>query len=211
MWKIAQAAIFLTGLVLPAPSAFAHGNQFLFACVTISEDGRVALELTADYTDNPNIENAAMAREVLEECLDICIGEKRYALSALGPVRFSSGTKYPADSPLPPDRDPTPHALVIAQWESYLPGQTVFFAAKKQTPHDVVIWRGDQPAQFGHSRWMVLIAGDRSQDFSVPSGSSLSFWWILAFSGTIALALRFFWRIKRSCFMSVSESVRLRN
>lgn len=181
----ALIALLITGLALPAPSAFAHGNQFLCACLTIGEDGRVALELTADHADNPNIASVEEAQQVLRECLQVCIGEERHALSALGALRFSTRERYPDDSPVPPAQDPGPHRLVVAQWEAYLPGKQVTFAAKEHTPLDVVMWRADQPAEPGRSRWTLLIAGDRSPTFAVAAATTMPAWWLLVLSGVV--------------------------
>lgn len=195
--RIALLAVLVTGLALPAPSAFAHGNQFLCACVTIGDDGRVALELMADHADNPNIANAEAAQQVLRECLQVCIGEERHALTDLGVLRFSTSTTYRDDSPVPTARDPGPHQLVVAHWEAYLPGKTVVFAAKERTPLDLVMWRGDQAPEPGRSRWTLLIAGDRSPAFAVATATVPNTWWLLALGGIVLIGLVPWWRRRR--------------
>lgn len=82
-------AVLVTGLALPAPSAFAHGNQFIGAKLTVGDDGHVALELTADHGDNPNIADAAAARQVLRECLQVCIGSERFPLEHFAALIFA--------------------------------------------------------------------------------------------------------------------------
>jgi hypothetical protein len=171
---IAILAVLVTGLALPAPLAFAHGNQFLCARVTIGNDGLVALELTADHGDNPNIADAAQARQVLRECLQIGIGDQRLPLEHFAPLHFTERDQYSADSPVPPAIDPGPHRLVVASWQARLPGQQIVFVAKERTPLDVVLWRaGDVPgAGQSHSRWVLLIAGDSSPHFAATAPSS---------------------------------------
>jgi hypothetical protein len=173
MRRIAILAVLVTGLALPAPSAFAHGNQFLCARVTIGADGHVALELTADHGDNPNIADAAQARQVLRECLQIGIGDQRLPLEHFAPLRFVEREQYSADSPTPPATDPGPHRLVVASWQTRLPGQRLVFVAKERTPLDVVLWRADQRPAL-QSRWVLLIAGDTSPTFDTTAATSVS-------------------------------------
>lgn len=185
--------LLVMGLALPAPSAFAHGNQFLCARLTISDDGRVALELTADHGDNPNIADAAEAQQVLRECLQVCIGDKRFPLEHFAPLAFSERTRYSDDSPVPPTAESLPHRLVTATWAADLPGRSFTFAAKDRTPLDVVMWRGDQAPSPGGSRWMLLIAGDRSPEFTAAVRATP--WWI-AVLPAVAVAL-LGWRLRR--------------
>jgi hypothetical protein len=164
--RIAILAILVTGLALPAPSAFAHGNQFICARLTVGDDGRVALELTADHGDNPNIADATEARQALRDCLQVCIGDQRFPLEHFGRLSFAERQHYSEDSPVPLASEPGPHRLVTAVWSAYLPGQRLVFAAKEHTPLDVVLWRAGEVPEPGHSRWMLLIAGDRSPEFT---------------------------------------------
>ncbi len=173
MRRIAILAVLIAGLVLPAPLSFAHGNQFVCARVTISDDGHVALELTADYSDNPNIADAAEARQVLRECLQIGLGDQRLPLEHFAPLQFSERDQYSADSPIPPTSDPGPHRLVVASWQARLPGQRLVFVAKERTPIDVVLWRADDMPAPTQSRWVLLIAGDASPHFATTAVASL--------------------------------------
>lgn len=191
--RIALLAILTMGLALPAPSAFAHGNQFLCARLTVSGDGRVALELTADHGDNPNIADAAEARQVLRECLQVCIGGQRFPLEHFAPLAFSDRTTYSDDSPVPPAAEAGPHRLVGATWAADLAGRRIAFAAKERTPLDVVMWRGDEAPPSTGSRWMLLIAGDRSPEFTVAARSTA--WWIAALMAIAASALG--WQVLR--------------
>jgi hypothetical protein len=170
MRRIAILAVLVTGLALPAPSAFAHGNQFIAAQLTIADDGRVALELTADHGDNPNIADAAAARQVLRECLQVCIGAERFPLEHFGALTFAEHQHYREDSPLPSASEPGPHRLVMASWSAQLPGQRIVFAAPERTPFDVVLWRAGAPVLEGN-RWVLLIAGDRSPEFTMTQAS----------------------------------------
>lgn len=167
-------AILIAGLALPAPLAFAHGNQFLCARVTIGDDGHVALELTADYSDNPNIADAAEARQVLRECLQIDLGGQRLPLEHFAPLQFAERDQYSVDSPVPPTTDPGPHRLVVASWQARLPGQQIVFVAKERTPLDVVLWRAGDVPTAAQSRWVLLIAGDSSPHFATTAMVSSS-------------------------------------
>jgi hypothetical protein len=175
--RIATVAILVTGLALPAPLAFAHGNQFICVCVTIGDDGHVALELTADYGDNPYIADAQEARQVLREALSVRVGGEMLPLELLGELRFEERQQYGDDAPVPSASDPGPHHLVAARWQTRLPDQRILFKAKEHTPLDVVMWRSGEKVSSERSRWMLLIAGDKSPEFimtpaavSVPVG-----------------------------------------
>jgi hypothetical protein len=174
--RIALLAILATGLALPAPSVFAHGNQFIAAKLTIGDGGRVDLELTADHGDNPNIADVAEAREVLRGCLQVCLGDERFPLEHFGPLIFSERQHYGDDSPLPL-AEAGPHRLVVASWRADLPAQRVVFAAQGHTPFDVVLWRAGGTPVSGTSRWTLLIAGDRSPEFIMtPASLRLPAW-----------------------------------
>ena len=136
--RIATLAILVTGLALPAPLAFAHGNQFICACVTIGDDGHVALELTADYGDNPYIADVQEARQVLREALSVRVGGEMLPLELFGELSFEERQQYADDSPVPSASDPGPHHLVAARWQTRLPDQRIIFKAKEHTPLDVV-------------------------------------------------------------------------
>lgn len=195
--RIAMLAVLVAGLALPAPSAFAHGNQFVCARVTIGDDGLVALELTADYGDNPNIADAQEARQVLREAVRLRIGDDVQPLEHFGVVRFEDRQHYGDDSPVPSATEPGPHRLVTAFWQTHLPGQRITFTAKERTPLDVVMWRAGEQSTAGQSRWMLLIAGDRSPEFAltpaamkIPSG-------IIVVLGALAVLPLLVWSWRR--------------
>ena len=191
-------AVLVTGLALPAPSAFAHGNQFVCARVTIGDDGHVALELTADYGDNPNIADAQAARQVLHEALRLQIGDDLIPLERLGELRFSERDRYSDDSPVPSAADPGPHRLVTASWQARLPGQRLVFAAKERTPLDVVMWQAGRSPSPGQSRWMLLIAGERSPAFILtPAAASIPAGWFAGLALLVALPLLMWNRVRR--------------
>ena len=160
-------AILITGLALPAPLAFAHGNQFISACVTVGDDGRIALELLADYGDNPYIADAQEARQVLREVLSVRVAGEILPLDHFGELRFEERQHYADDSPVPSASDPAPHHLVAARWETRLPDQRIIFSSKEHTPFDVVMWRSGEKVTSERSRWMLLIAGDKSPEFTM--------------------------------------------
>lgn len=169
--------LLVTGLALPAPSAFAHGNQFIDAKLTIGEGGAIALELTADHGDNPNIADAAEARQILRGCLLVCIGDERFPLERFGTLTFTEHQSYGADSPVPASSAAGPHRLVTGSWRANLAGQRVVFAAKERTPLDVVLWRADGKPTANAGRWTLLIAGDRSTEFVMtPASLRLPLW-----------------------------------
>jgi hypothetical protein len=160
----------LVALALAAPPASAHGNQILFARVEIGGDGAITLELTADHADNPFIADAAEARAVLGEALEVRLGAHRFALDQLGELRFEDRTSYSADAPLAAGSGP--HRLMTAVWRARLPGQDVTFAAKERTPLDVVLWRAGAPTPAGWSRWVLLIAGEASPVFTLTPATA---------------------------------------
>ena len=196
--RIAILAVLVTGLALPAPSAFAHGNQFVCARVTIGDDGHVGLELTADYGDNPNIADADAAREVLREALRLQIGDDLVPLEKLGELRFSASDHYTDDSPVPSAVEPGPHRLVLASWQARLPGQRLVFVAKERTPLDVVMWQAGEKPSPGQSRWMLLIAGERSPAFVLtPAAANIPAGWFAGLALLAALPLLIWSRLRR--------------
>jgi hypothetical protein len=189
--RIALLAILVTGLALPAPSAFAHGNQFVCARVTIGADGLVALELTADHGDNPNIADAAEARQVLREVLRVQVDDALLPLEHVAPLSFAERDRYGEGAPVPAAGEPGPHRLVTASWRARLPERRIVFVTKDRTPLDVVMWDADRPVQVGASRWMLLIAGDRSPEFvttAAGGGWPVVMGGLLALVGGLALA-----------------------
>lgn len=189
MRRIATLAILVTGLALPAPSAFAHGNQFVCARVTIGGDGQMALELTADYSDNPNIVDAQAARQVLRDVLRVRVGDEVLPLEHLGELRFEERQCYSDDSPVPSTAEPGPHRLVVALWQTRLPDQRISFVAQEHTPLDVVLWRAGEQPSGGRSQWMLLIAGDKSPDFTLTSAAAVVPSGIFAGLGALAVLL----------------------
>lgn len=197
--RIAILALLVTGLALPAPSAFAHGNQFICARVTIGDDGLIALELTADHGDNPNIADAAQARQVLRDVLRIQVGATVLPLEQLAPLAFSEHERYRADTPLPSAADQGVHRLVTATWQARLPAERVVFVAQERTPFDVVMWPAGQPASTDGPRWALLIAGDRSPEFQLRAASVTTPTWLAVaitalVVAVLALRLVHLWR-----------------
>jgi hypothetical protein len=167
--RIAALAILGAGLAALAPCAPAHGGLFLCARVSLGDDGLVALELTADHEDNPVIADAEEARTVLRDALSLCLDDRCVPLEQLGALRFEARDRYGDDSPMPLAGNPGPHHLVVAHWQARLPGRQVAFAAKESTPLDVVLWRAGEVPAAGRSRWTLLIAGERSQVFTLSA------------------------------------------
>jgi hypothetical protein len=159
------------GLALPAPSAFAHGNQFICARVTLGPDGLVALELTADHGDNPNIADAGAAQQVLREALRIQLGNDLVPLEQVARMTFAESDRYSVDAPMWSAEESAPHRLVTARWQANLPGHRLVFVAKDRTPFDVVMWNAAGVPEAGRSRWILLIAGDRSPEFITTPAS----------------------------------------
>ncbi len=182
--------VLVAGLAVPAPSAFAHGNQFICARLTIGDDGVIALELTADHGDNPNIADAAQARQVLRDALRIQVGDSVLPLEHLAPLTFSERDSYRDDAPVPPSADPGPHRLVNATWQARLPDQRVVFLAQERTPFDVVMWQAGQQPSAGASRWLLLIAGDRSPEFRLrPAAVTTPLWLTILITTLVAAVL----------------------
>ena len=197
MRRIAILAVLVTGLALPAPSAVAHGNQFVCARVTIGDDGHLELELTADYGDNPNIANAQEAQQVLREAVRLHIGDDVLPLEHFGALRFENRQHYSDDSPVPSATEPGPHRLVTAFWQTRLPGQRIAFAAKEHTPLDVVMWRAGEQPTAGQSRWMLLIAGDKSPEFTLTSATNKIPFGLFAVLGAFAVLPLVVWNWRR--------------
>ncbi len=178
-------AAMAAGLLMTAPQLLAHGNECLFARVSLADGGDITVELTADVDGNPLIGDAGQARGILAGALEVRIGARRYRLEDLAALTWEQRTQLSDDAPVPPGTDAARHQLLTAVWHARLPGQTVSFVTPERTPHDVLLWDAAGCRVPGLPRWMLLICGEESRAYALPAATSTSALWL----GVLALAV----------------------
>lgn len=163
------------GGVLGAPLfAFGHGAQFVLGKVTPLEGGRVRLELTADYGQNPMIESLEHARESLCDLMRWRgAGKDELPFQVLPEPVFEERAKLDPTIPLPTDEEQlaADHQLLTGIWEWGTGTEGVQFQVREKTPLDVLLWTERPEASSSENegtRWAVLIAGDVSPVVELP-------------------------------------------
>ena len=194
----ARLTAIVAGLALLAPRLFAHGNEYLFARLSINPDGEVVLELTADIA-NPLFTDEEHARTVLAEALRLRRADGFKRLDDISPLRFEHRDRYSADSPMTSATDTGPHHLLTAIWHASLPGQSLIFATPERTPHDVVLWQVPPAGQ--SAEWKLLICGEQCTAIAVParrsSAMSTYAYWLGAAVAALALSV-VGWQVART-------------
>jgi hypothetical protein len=151
-----------TVVLLATGSARAHNGEFLLAKATPLEKGRLALEITADYGNNPLIPTEAAAAEALRGALQLEFNGASHPLEAFGPIRFEKRSDPVPDSPLPTDpaEGSETHWLLTALWEGCPGGNQARLLVSPNSPHSVVVWTAVAPGK--PPRWALLLGGEYS-------------------------------------------------
>ena len=177
--------LILAGAAFALPlSASAHGSEFLVGKVIVQTDGRVLLEVTADYGDNPMIANedeaAAAVRSSLRPAGDV---------ATLGEPRLEKRSQPDPDSPLPPDPMMTgkPHQLLTAVWQFTPNSRDVRFEVPQGAGQTVVLWTKNLRQPGEDPRWVMLVPGEQSPAIQIPPQATRTTLWI--FSGFAGLTL----------------------
>lgn len=189
------------GVLVTPLFASGHGAQFVLGKVTPLKDGRVRVELTADYGENPMIESAEEAREALSGLMRWGNAREndKVIFEDLPEVRFEERTQLDPTIPLPPAEAPSgeEHQLLTGIWEWKPEGDQVRFQMSKGTPLDVLLWTAPSGPSQASLRWVIMIAGDVSPVIQLeperPNGFAVG--WAVV-SGVTLLGL-VSWRMRR--------------
>lgn len=184
-------------LGLLSGAADAHGLQFLLAKVTPTDDGRVRMEISADFTANPLIADEKAAEVVISNILLIHgQGESRSVGKAQG-IRFARTRDIDPTCPvqIPPAPGGVPHELLTGYLEESVTGTNLELGIPKGNPHDVILWTMPVGGVGAVGRKFSLIAGDTIKLDLPPLRSNG--WKMGAISSGIVLilgAILFAWR-----------------
>lgn len=175
--------------------AFGHGAQFVLGKVTPHPNGRVMLELTADYGENPMIQDLDGAREALENLMEWrCAGESpEMTFEALPPARFEQRNTFDSTIPLPTTEDELfiDHSLLTGIWEWRPEADGIELRVKRGTPLDVLLWTQPRLTDLESTRWAILIAGDVSPVIRMAGSSGVrsALWWFVGAGGLVLAAV----------------------
>ena len=157
--------LILAGAAFALPlSASAHGSEFLVAKAMVQTDGRVLLEVTADYGDNPMIANEDEAAAAVRSSLRPVGG-----VAAIGEPRLEKRSQPDPDSPLPPDpmMMGKPHQLLTAVWQIKPATDSIHFEVPSDAGQTVILWTKDSMHPEEKAKWAMLVPGEQSPPISV--------------------------------------------
>jgi len=157
------------GAVLAPLLALGHGMEFLQARVLLDTPGKIRVELTADFEDNPLIQNEEDARRILTDAFLVNEGGNVRVWGEVAPLTFEKRDQPDPTAPVPADptwKDP-PHGLLTAVWEHSPKGPPIRLATPDRTPHDILMWTTGQGNESPAPVWQVLICGDVSKPLQV--------------------------------------------
>lgn len=161
------------GAVLAPLLAFGHGSEFIATRLMVEDDGTVALQMVADYGDNPLIPDERAAEAAMKGLLRVVVGpeDKPVALEELAPIRFSKAAQWPADTPatIGSPVDALQHQLLIGSWGWRPNSRQIVFEVPQGNRHDALMWRRETGKPAEQTRWLALIAGDKTPPIEVPS------------------------------------------
>ncbi len=171
MTHFVQRLIFAGAAFALPLSASAHGSEFLVAKALVQTDGRVLLEITADYGDNPMIANEAEAATAVQRALRIADGAAKLAAP-----RLEKRTQPDPDSPLPPDPFMTgkPHQLLTAVWQIIPVSETLRFAVPDAAGQTVILWTKNLLHPEEKTHWVMLVPGEQSPPIITSRKAQLS-------------------------------------
>lgn len=202
----------LAVILIPART-FAHSSEFILAKVT-PQEGRVLLELTVDYGENPMVASEAEARAVLAKVLRVRVGGKTRELGSLASIHFERRTQIDPTAPIPKDpvEDAKPHQLLCAQWSWKCAVNKIAFEVPQDAGQSLILWTpAKSPAET--PRWVFLLGGDVSPEIAIPR-SQISPWLVACLSvaglvGIAAPAIRMLRRKKPAASRSVATTTPL--
>ena len=142
--------------------ADAHGLQFLLAKVTPTQNGRLMMEISADFTANPLIADENAAETVIANILTIQDQGAPRKVGASQGIRFQRTRDIDPTCPvqIPPAPGGLRHELVTGYLEEVVTGSSLEFGIPKGNPHDVILWTMPVDGQGAAVKKFSLIAGD---------------------------------------------------
>lgn len=178
------AGLALAGLavqMLAPRTVEAHASEFLFAKVTLLQDGDCELTLTADYGDNPMIPSEEEARRIITDLVQVRSGKRVTRFSSLGPPVF---LKPAGLDPTTPSFQSAPDAgsrseLISGLWR-WTPEKTTFsLEIPRDQSHGILLWTVDEQQPPGpQNRWVMLLSGDESPVITQPQRRAMPFSWL---------------------------------
>lgn len=168
-------------LALAPQTLEAHASEFLFAKVTLLQDGDCELTLTADYADNPMIPSEAEARRIITDLVQVRTGEHVMKFSSLGPPRFEKPTALDPTTPAFPStpEDRSKSALISARWRWTPTAPAFTLEIPRDQSHGILLWtvaEGQTPEP--QTRWAMLLSGDESPLITPQPRPSMPFSWL---------------------------------
>jgi hypothetical protein len=145
----------------------AHGINFLLVKATPGA-GQLRLEITADYTDNPLIDDAIKAEAVIREMLHLKVGNSTTAVGAATGFTFQASTRLDPTCPIPLEttKDAAEHRLLIGTTTEPIAAQEAVLSILPGNPHDVIYWTVPSA---GASQNGYLIAGESTSAIPIPT------------------------------------------
>ncbi len=179
------------------PQAHSHGLNFLLVKATPAA-GQLRLDISADFSNNPLIENAAQAREIIANLLQLQTPAGSQAIGQSAGFTFQPSAEVDPTCPFQPPVDPAapPHQLVTGTTFEPITAPSVTLNIPKGNPHDVIFWT--DPAAAAPAQKLMMIAGDSTAPIPIPQAGEGSRPYPLWIWGAITLgyvALR--WRMIR--------------
>ena len=150
--------------------ASAHGSELIQVRLQFDKTGAATLEMTADYGDNPMLQNEEAARAALQDLLRIEVDGRQHKLSDLAPLQIEERDQLDPTSPmpLPPEAVNTTHQLLTAIWRWLPTGNQLRFTVPKGCMQDSLFWKKEPGAK---PQWCVLLGGDFTPVIPVPPRS----------------------------------------
>lgn len=182
------AIVGLTAKALAASCALGHSTDFILVKV-VPGNGRVEVELTADYGGNPMFANKAEAQSVLSHVLDVRAEGQSHQLGELAPLRFEDRTQFDPTTPIPVDApgEASPRQLLTAVWSWKQAAGELAFTMPEDTGQTVILWTPPE-APGKPPKWVFLLSGESSPGIKIPHRSYFA-WAISAgvcFVGVVA-------------------------
>lgn len=178
------AGLALAGLavqMLAPRTAEAHASEFLFAKVTLLQDGDCELTLTADYGDNPMIPSEEEARRIIADLVQVRSGDRVTRFSGLGPPVFLKPTALDPTTPcFQSAPDPGSKSELISgswRWRPEEPSFTL--EIPRDQSHGILLWTvNENQAPEPQNRWVMLLSGDESPLITLPERRTMPFSWL---------------------------------
>jgi len=178
MRRIGKLIFSAGGAVMFPLCAFGHGAEFLLAKLSIARSGECVLEVTADYGDNPMLQDENEARSALKNLLQITSNGRVHELDDLAQPIVEKRSKPDPNAPgYRPDQDKTQeHKLLLSRWRWQPQSENFSFQLPNSNPHTALLWLVDERVPQGEPRWVMMIAGDKSPVIQVPRQAGK--WWL---------------------------------